>query len=260
MPSHFGAIGLPVESAEEIERLLDRVVDKCESLDVEGGRYLYWSASSGAELWIQVDADGNYIGLNPHFWGKSRFRARIDRLLVRSDFTQLDGSYLIRLVGDELGLDGLPIVFDVPDFKLHHRSLPEIVTFQLTAFAHDELEIFESEEAFNEAEEEEWKDFEDMKFGLAPDFFFVPSFLLPPDEQPEAPEPFAFFAGFVLEAEKRITRLTGKSFWWASVKTFPGIIDVVIEPTTLTTEPKVGGVLKGYFYLSGRLVIQDQHE
>ncbi|HEC82990.1 MAG TPA: hypothetical protein ENI46_00720, partial [Firmicutes bacterium] len=191
MPSHFGAIGLPVESAEEIEQLLDRVVDKCESLDVEGGRYLYWSAPSGAELWIQVDADGNYIGLNPHFWGKSRFRARIDRPLVRSDFTQLDGSYLIRLVSDEPGLDGLPIVFDVPDFKLHHRSFPEIVTFQLTAFAHDELEVFESEEAFNEAEEEEWEESEGTKFGLAPDFFFVPSFVLPPRQRPEVPEPFA---------------------------------------------------------------------
>ncbi len=85
-------ICVQLDQTSESQQHFDRVVDKCESLDVEGGRYLYWPASSGAELWIQVGAKGKYIGMNPHLWGKSRFRARIDKSLVRSDFTELDGS------------------------------------------------------------------------------------------------------------------------------------------------------------------------
>ena len=37
------------------------------------------------------------------------------------------------------------------------------------------------------------------------------------------------------------------------MESFGGTFDVVIDPTLLAIEPVVGGVISGYFWLSGRL-------
>ena len=38
------------------------------------GTYLRWADPSGAELWIQLNAENEVIGVNPHFGGRSRVR------------------------------------------------------------------------------------------------------------------------------------------------------------------------------------------
>jgi hypothetical protein len=52
----------------------------------------------------------------------------------------------------------------------------------------------------------------------------------------------------------RTNELTGCSFCWALVKTLGGTVDVVVDPALLEATPRVGSIVKGVFWLSGRLV------
>ena len=49
------------------------------------------------------------------------------------------------------------------------------------------------------------------------------------------------------------------SFYWARVKSICGEIDVVIDTVFVdeSNPPKVGGIVQGYFWLSGRVVFEE---
>ena len=71
------------------------------------------------------------------------------------------------------------------------------------------------------------------------------------DDAPPRAE--AVFSGHVLESGRRTNRLTGADFIWCLVETLGGVYDVVIDPELLPDVPRVGGVLQGSFWLSGRI-------
>lgn len=68
----------------------------------------------------------------------------------------------------------------------------------------------------------------------------------------------ACFSGLIREAEVRTNELSNKSFHWLLVETLGGSYDVVIDPELLTGEPCVGGVISGAFWLTGRLLGEDE--
>jgi len=254
MPSHFSTIGLPVESQNEMIELARRVVSDCVSFNANGGRYLRWLSSSGAELWLQVDTENRLLGMTPHFSGKSRVRVGLVERVIRPDGTELDGAFYgwAEPTTDEPESGIYPFVFDVPDFQLHRRlSLPATVTVQVAAFTH-EVSIFDSKEAFRVSQ------IGKLKYASQS---FIPSGLFSSDgKSTKPPEAYAIFAGHILEVESRTNELRGRSFWWVLVETLGGVLDVVIDPGLLSTSPKVGGVLYGSFWLSGRIVSEREHE
>lgn len=67
-------------------------------------------------------------------------------------------------------------------------------------------------------------------------------------------EASADFAGHILEVENRTNELWGTSFCWELVGTFGGAFDAVIDSELLGSPPRVGGVLQGSFWLSGRIL------
>jgi hypothetical protein len=249
MGSHLSAIGLPVRSEKELLQLAERVVASCASLDANGGRYLHWSSPSGAELWLQVNKDNTLIGMNPYFSGKSRVRVGLTSRVVRPDESELDGAFhgWADPSGDGPESGEYPFVFDVPDFQLHRQlPLPVTVTVQLAAFA-DEVSVFDSEEAYYASQTDELQ--------FAPQSF-LPSGVWTSGEGP--PEASALLAGHILEVENRTNELTRNSFWWAFVKSLGGTFDVVIDPELLTSSPRVGGILQGSFWLSGRILSEGE--
>jgi hypothetical protein len=84
---------------------------------------------------------------------------------------------------------------------------------------------------------------------------FIPSGLFPSGgDKPHIPQAYAIFTGHVRKTQQRKNDLTGCSFCWALVETLGGTFDVVIDLELLGAAPRVGGVLTGAFWLSGRLV------
>ena len=87
------------------------------------------------------------------------------------------------------------------------------------------------------------------------------------------PKCFALITGHIIKAEKKINEIMGNYFYWALVRTVEGLeMDVVIEPSKLlgnddgsginNNDPipmtlQEGGVIQGCFWLSGRVVTDD---
>lgn len=248
MPSHFSTIGLPVASADDMVALTERVADAVQRVPAEHGHYLHWASGVGAELWLQVGRDGDFVGVTPHFEGRSSFRAMVTADVVRADDTPLEGavSALANPVDDRSDSGDYPFVFDVDDRGRYGGLVfPFASDIKLCAFAH-ELHIYESEQEYHA------RCPGDLKFAAES---FIPSgMFLPGGIDVDPPRSEAIFTGRVLEAAALTNPLTGASFHWALVKTLGGQIDLVADPALVSSPIVTGGILSGSLWLCGRIL------
>jgi len=142
--------------------------------------------------------------------------------------------------------------FDCPNFAFldEHTLLPVAVTIQLSAFAM-EIRTFDSVEEY-EVEQSKYRSSSDKDDDtpLASKFFGSDTH---PGNQDNT---YACIVGHVVDTELRNNELTQQSFYWALIRTAEDMeVDVVIHPGLCSSKPPhIGGVLQGYFHLSGLLV------
>jgi hypothetical protein len=248
VPSQFSAIGFTVSSGEDLAALASQVAGRAETIDADAGQYLKWAPPSGEQLWLQVKHNGDAMGMNPHFEGKSSVRVAVEARITRDAHTPLDGTFLAWAnppTGAATGGD-YPFAFDCPDAATHDAlTLPATLTAQVAAFA-QQITVYQSQAAFDAAQIAQG-----LSFGSRS---FIPSGLVSPSGEPVTPpESHALIAGQVIEAAERRNTVTSQPFWWALVETVGGTFDVVIDPTLLSCPVSAGNVLSGWFWLSGRL-------
>lgn len=248
MPSHFSTIGLVVRSNEEFADYAIRTAEQGRSLDTPSGSYIVWDMGAGEELWAQVDGDGSLIGLNPHFRGLGRMELRLERVVTRASDSPLDGAfYGWAAPSDDAEAQGAyPLVFDVPDMLAWGElDLPATRTVQISAFAHD-IAAFADDAAYRAAQGSQ---------ALMAEESFIPAGLFSMEGEPDAaPRSDAVFSGHVLSTQVLTNAQTGAEFVWAHVRTYGGTVDVVVDPVLLAAPLVVGGVVRGSFWLSGRVV------
>lgn len=249
MPSQFSAIGFAVSSGEDLAALASRVAERAETINAGAGQYLKWAPPSGEQLWLQVRHNGDAMGMNPHFQGKSSVRVAVEARIARDAHTPLDGTFLAWANPPAGAVSGgdYPFAFDCPDAAIHDAlTLPATLTAQIAAFA-QQVSVYESRAVYDAAQAAQG-----LSFGSRS---FIPSGLISPSGEPVTPpESHALIAGEVLEAEARRNAVTGQPFWWALVDTVGGTFDVVIDPSLLPyLAIRAGNVIAGWFWLSGRL-------
>lgn len=249
--SNLSDIGFPVRNEHDVNEILMQVLGKAKEIRGPNGFYLKFSDISGAEIYLQGNFNGELIGFNPHFAGKSRRSVGLTKVIER-DSSELDGGFHAWAApsGEGVEISGeYPFVFDVPDFRINKiNEFPVIRAIQLTAFASNDFEIFQSEAAFYASQDSE------PKFSSN---FFIPSGLFLPDEKMisiEPPRPIGIFAGEIKEFELKTNHHTSEKFYWFLVETLGGDIDVAADPKLISAEPKIGGFVRGQFWLSGRLI------
>ncbi|MBK9755046.1 MAG: hypothetical protein IPO88_16380 [Nannocystis sp.] len=255
MTSHFSCIGIELESADDMEALVDRISDAAESVQVPGGMYLVWPGD-GPELWLQCDAEDQLIGMTPHFAGPTRMRLGIVAAIERPGQSELDGSFYAwaNPPADDPAAGDYPLVFDCPDAAMHDElELPCVATVQLAAFAHH-LEIWDSVAEFERA-----RGGDDTQLSSRA---FIPAGLLRQEgvEDPPPPVAFAIVNGHVLAAEVRENPLTGLRYQWAALATHGGTLDMVAPMAMVSREIHEGSVISGGFWLSGQIVQDDEDE
>lgn len=247
MPSQFSALGFNVSSPDDLAALASRVAERADTIDAREGQYLKWAPPSGEQLWLQVRRNGDAMGMNPHFEGKSSVRVCIEARVARKTHTPLDGTFLAwaNPPGEGAGGD-YPFAFDCPDAAAHEAlELPVTTEAQIAAFA-QQLSVYESPAAYDAAAVRQG-----LPFGSRS---FIPSGLISPGGEPiTPPEPHALIAGHVVEAADRRNAVTGDPFWWALLDSVGGTFDVVIDPSMLSGPIRAGNILSGWFWLSGRL-------
>jgi hypothetical protein len=248
MPSQFSSIGFTVSSGEDLAALASQVADKAERVSTGPGEYLKWAPPSGEQLWLQITHQGDAMGMNAHFAGKSSIRLGVEARVARPSHTPLDGTFLAWAnppAGAATGGD-YPFAFDCPDAATHlNLALPAVVTAQMAAFA-QQVSLYESARAYASSP--------DAAGSHGASRSFIPSGLVSPAGEPVIPpESHALIAGHVIEAAPRVNAISGTTYWWALVDTLGGTFDVVIDPALLPDQPRAGNVVSGWFWLSGRL-------
>ena len=237
MANHFEAIGIEVNSMEDMEELYSQCLEHGTEIDTEFGKYFFWDMGNGAELWGQLDSDNN-AGLNPHFSGNSSFNAVLEREIKDEERPVMDGCLYCQ------SGDVFPFVVDVPDVKIWKPEFPETRSLRISAFAHN-VEIYESEEDYDK------KNIKEPKFATE---HFIPIGLFTDEGQTATAH--AMFGGIIKTAEKRTNPVTGLEFYHALVKTLGGEIDVVIPPELIEDDSaklQKDYILTGHFWLSARV-------
>ncbi len=250
--SNLSDIGFPVNGDEDINEMIISVMKNAQDIACPNGFYLKFSDESGAQIYLQGNKDQELIGFNPHFEGKSRRKVGLTTAIER-DSSELDGGFHAWAQPfEEKVIDSgeYPFVFDVPDFRTIGKiDFPKLCEIQLTAFASNDFKNFESEEYFYKSQEDEPK--------LASKSF-IPSGLFSFNEDEKADlsiaRPIGIFAGEIKEFELKTNSLTNEKFYWFLIETLGGEVDVVADVKLIENEPKVGGIVNGQFWLSGRLI------
>jgi hypothetical protein len=248
LPSQFSAIGFSVSSGEDLAALATRVAGRADTINARAGQYLKWAPPSGEQLWLQVKYNGDAMGMNPHFAGKSSVYVGVEARVTRDVHTPLDGTFLAWANPPAGALAGgdYPFAFDCPDAATHETlTLPAALNAQIAAFA-QQITVYASPQDYDAAQAAQG-----LPFGSRS---FIPSGLISPSGEPVTPpESHALIAGEVIEAAERRNAVTGQPFWWALIDTVGGTFDVVIDPSLLAAPVEAGNVVAGWFWLSGRL-------
>jgi len=250
--SNLSDIGFPTPDEAAINEMIMHVLEVAKPSQTPRGFYLKYTDSSGAEIYLQGNFNQELVGFNPHFAGKSRRVVSLTKMIER-DSSELDGGFHA-WANPQNGVSAegdYPFVFDVPDFRaVEIEAFPKAVEIQLTAFGSNDFKLFSNEEDYQNSQESELKYASKM---------FVPVGLFAFDEADASIDlstvrPVGNFAGEIKEFEQRTNELSGEKFYWILVETLGGEADVVIDPKYVTEEPKIGGIVSGTFWLSGKIL------
>jgi len=219
----------------------------------EGFRILHLSTKCGAELWGGATEFNEFFGNDPHYSGPSRMRVFLHEKIM-NEFNEggfaCDG-------GIDCCEDGCltDLEFFCPTFQLcgTEVEIPRRMTVQLCAFAR-ECQVFDSLEKYNH-----WRKSQREKgrIGFPDQCFTMEKALFGDDEKNNY---YALFSGRVVQAERKVNDRTGEPFFWALIETLGNQqIDVVVHPMVVRgNPPRPGSVILGSFFLSGRLLPDEE--
>ncbi|MCO6510223.1 MAG: hypothetical protein J5I65_05460 [Aridibacter famidurans] len=235
--SNLSDIGFPVNDDEDVNQMLMDVLAGIQQVSCPPFGYYYrFEDESGAQVFLQANPVQELMGFNPGFRGLATTALELIRSVER-DTSELDGAYVAR------GLEGGPVfVFDLPDFRrLKPVSLPVEAEIELTAFATNDLEILEpGGDAPAEPSISPLRDSERT--------------LLAGDPAAPPPQAHVKVEAVIATAEKRSNTKTNAEFWAISAATPAGKISIVADPGLLVRDPSAGDVVRGSFWLSGKIV------
>lgn len=246
--SNLSSIGFNLNTEADLQPLIENTYANSVIVAASNGNYHVYTDPSNAQIWLQFDKQNNWLGLNPHYRGKSRRLVELTTTMSNSEYP-MEGAFHGWAVEEHEGATQqiYPFVFEAPDYTaISQISFPSVVTIQLTAFA-TEMSLYDSPAAFENAQDTELK--------MAA-ISFIPSGLFSSGEKEEAasPEAFGFFAGIIKEWEKKRNEMTGAYFYWLLVDTLGGSVDIVADERFFERQPVIEGVVQGNFWLSAQIL------
>jgi len=205
---------------------------------------------SGAELRIGIRRDaagrGEIRDMDPAFSGSGRTVVSIVADLSDPAEKPFEFTVSARFDGEET-----PLVFDIANPLEHEDFRPGTkLTVNLSAFSYQPT-VFKDEAAYYQAQTG------GAKFAST---FFIPTgmfFEKTGGAMPDGaarPVAYADFAGKVIKSELRTNAIGKGQFWWALVETYKGsTVDVVMDPSSVKSDPIPGSFIAGRFWLTARL-------
>ena len=248
MPNHFSTIGFDVQSYQEYVELAELVNSKSIKISTSNGLYLNWTGHLGEQLWLQYDNSGQFIGMNPHFKGKSSVKMNLLSHSRRHCDSVLDGTFEAWTTSENKNSGGVTekFLFDAPDASRYTEiGFPKTVNAQVAAFGH-EVNVQNFINHCNEFDEK--IEFKFIRQQLEPFLEFTDE-----SEVIELPEAMVRMSGEVMESAQLCNQITKKPYYWALVKSLGGTYDVVLDHKLARHLPQPGCILSGTYWLSGQI-------
>ncbi len=252
--SNLSDIGFPVKSEQDVNQVIMDILNHLMPIPCPPhGFYFKFEDDSGAEIYLQTNASEEIMGFNPAFSGRSKRKVGVTKLIER-DTSELDGAFhaWANPSGEGAEMTGeYPFVFDAPDFRTYKKiNLPKVCEIRLTGFASNDFQIFSNEDAFKSSQSDEKQ---------VATKSFIPSGLFSFGENGEMvdidpPQAHGILTGEIKEFELRANKFTGEKFYWLWINTYGGELDVVADVNLIKEEPKIGGIVRGSFWLSGKIL------
>ncbi len=249
--SNLSNIGFPVNSEHDVNKVIMDILQHLKQIPCPPrGFYFQFEDESGAEIYLQTNGAQEIIGFNPAFCGETRRKASIE-LTVERDTSPLDGGYKCWANPNGKGEGDYPFVFDSPVFRLKDDiECPAEIEVNLTAFASSDFKVFKDRSEFDADTDS------DVNLSARS---FIPSGLFkisdggqPVEQSP--PQAHAILTGIITDWQKRRNTFTGNEFYYFAVESLGGFVDMVADPKLVKTRPSVGGIVRGSFWLSGKIV------
>ena len=246
MPSHYSDIGYSFGSSEEHIDYLQKIYDGGKDVPSKNGTYRKVVIDGKIEFWIQTKKSrpfkqkASVVGVEFHFSSANSNTLRFESWVEPKE--DLSGEAYVWCVYD--GGDLFPMVVNMPDADLRHDlKNGDMIKVQLACFA-ESLNLFDTKEEYDESQTSE------PKFS---DEYFIPSGTFNPDGTEKKPTSDVMFSGHILSAEKRTNSHTSGEYYYFTVKCRGIIFDVLADTAFVTKKPKVGGILSGSFWVSGKV-------
>ena len=248
MATNLSDVGFNQQGPGELEALAKKCYQNGKAQRCKQGTYISWALGNGIEIWIQLNPNEELIALNPHFSGKTRTSAGLEKRVTRDGFP-MDGGFvaLAQPYGNDPIKGAFRFVFDTPNFLSHEElKLPQISSVQLTAFA-QQCVVAATEADFAAAMSRQGRN-------LGVDAF-RPLGMTGPSREP-LPEPLAsaMLCGPILDAVQMTNPSTKTPFWWLKIRNAVGEVDVVADPELLPHGAKIGAILQCSAWVSGKIV------
>ncbi|HSW97093.1 MAG TPA: hypothetical protein VLF89_04680 [Candidatus Saccharimonadales bacterium] len=254
MVSHLSDIGFNVKDQSEFMQIAQHTFEKGKRVGAYNGSYIKWQLKSGAELWLQLNDQGEVIGMTPGFLGESSRKVSIIYSATGHEGT-LDGSFKAWAdpVDENPETGQYPFLFESPHFyTVPNFDFPYLTNIQLTAFA-EKIECFDIEKEYYKSDIAQLggKNKEGKPLQFASNSFIPIGSFVSKGKREQA---VAKFTGRIIKFEERKNEFTENSFIWMIVDTLGGEIDIVTDPSLLNKKPVVGGYVSGTFWLSGKIL------
>lgn len=249
MANHHAAIGFHITDQDDLVDLAFAAVNGGEAFESKNGIYVRWDAGNGAEIWAQLDEENKISAINPHFSGKCIVPMGLTRHVELAEGSKMDGGFYAWVAPSSEDFDAsgkYPLVFDCPNFDLLiDEPLPALANVQLSAFAH-QMSAYADARAFDKAQAAEEIQ-HDQKSFLATGLFDENY------EELDPPLPMALIVGIVKQARRLENPFGGGYYHHVVLETLHMDIDIVAAVGSSDGIPRSGGIVKGTFYLSGRI-------
>lgn len=258
--SHFSMVGFLIDLRDQqsLGQTIQPFLKNCQYEQVsQTDSICQLKDPSGGTLLIGLRRDANghlaIFTMNPAFEAEGR-----TKVTIKADVSDPDQKPFEASLSAQFSGSATPLVFDVDDPTQLGKLKPgSDVTVDIAAFSF-QPQIYPDSASYMKAQTAmKTKDGKTVMFA---DSYFMPSGMFfakvggaMPDDAPR-PLAYADFAGTVLKSELRANAIGSSKFWWALVKTYnDATFDVVMDPSTINTEPKVGSIVTGRFWLSAQI-------
>lgn len=247
MPSHCSDMGFSFNNADEYTAFLQKIFDGGKDVPSKNGNYRKIVIDEKIEFWIQRMRSGLFkrksriAGVEFHFSSANSTLVRFDHWIKPKE--NLSGEAYVWAIynGEEL----FPMVINMPDADLHiGLKNGDKIKVQLACFS-EETSLFDTKEDYEKSQTTE------PKYSAE---FFIPSGTFSPDGTEKKPTSDIMFSGYILSAEKRTNSYTSEGYYYFAVRCQGIVFDVLADTAFITREPKIGGILSGSFWVSGKVV------